>query len=113
MQLDLGLKEQVRGAAPKSVRTGKNLFCSMRYWQSGIFFFIIHELSVPAQQPSTAPFFWTPPQQILRAFLAECSRWRGSDAYLGIGCDAFQRIDLSAASSTALRGFALKLELDI
>src|SRR6476620_6683006 len=37
-QLELGLKEHVRGAAPKSARTAKNLFCSMRYWQSGSFF---------------------------------------------------------------------------
>ena len=47
MQLDLIQKEQVRAAAPKSARTAKNLFCSMRYWLK--LFLIIHELSVPAQ----------------------------------------------------------------
>ena len=31
-RVDLVQKEQVRAAAPKSARTAKNLFCSMRYW---------------------------------------------------------------------------------
>jgi hypothetical protein len=33
MQLDLGLKEQVRAAAPKSAGTAKKQFPSVGYWQ--------------------------------------------------------------------------------
>ena len=70
MLLELGLKDEVRAVAPKSARTANNLFCSMRYWQSGSFFSFIHELSVPAQKAVNGSLmqvreeFRTPPQQI-------------------------------------------------
>ena len=80
MRLELGLKQQVWAAAPKSARTAKSLFCSMLYWQAEAF---SHHPRIERSCPNSRqrlPYavreaFRTPPQQILRASLAECSRW--------------------------------------
>ena len=48
MQLDLGQKDQVRAAAPKSARTAEKYFLFNAILAKRKLFLIIHELSVPA-----------------------------------------------------------------